>query len=107
MQTVDREQTKVLLDTVHSVGIVEVLPEEEFQDCHLPYAVNVPFGEHFDDAIQRRFTEKSQPIVVYCKDLECQASRKAAERMDELGYEKVYDYQAGKEDWKAAGFPLE
>ena len=45
--------------------------------------------------------------MVYCYDLKCSASPKAAEKMDELGYRDVFDYEAGKMDWKEAGLPVE
>jgi CBS domain-containing protein len=34
-------------------------------------------------------------------------SPRAAWRLESLGFEDVYDYEAGKEDWAAAGLPLE
>jgi Mg/Co/Ni transporter MgtE len=34
-------------------------------------------------------------------------SPRAAWRLESLGFEEVYDYEAGKEDWAAAGLPLE
>jgi predicted transcriptional regulator len=34
-------------------------------------------------------------------------SPRAAARLDTLGFEQVYDYAAGKEDWTAAGLPTE
>jgi rhodanese-related sulfurtransferase len=46
-------------------------------------------------------------VIVYCHDEDCDASPKAARRMDALGYQRVYDYEAGKVDWKQAGLPVE
>ncbi len=40
-------------------------------------------------------------------DEDCDASPKAAERMEQLGYERVYDYEGGKVDWQEAGLPTE
>jgi hypothetical protein len=46
-------------------------------------------------------------VVVYCLNADCEASRKAGGRMEELGYEHVLDYKAGKMDWEEAGLPVE
>jgi rhodanese-related sulfurtransferase len=46
-------------------------------------------------------------VVVYCSDTKCQASTKASRQMDALGYRNVYEYDAGKLDWKEAGLPIE
>lgn len=89
------------------MAVIEVLGEEYFEKFHLPGAKNVPLGETFDERIQETVPDKSQPVVVYCLDEECEASPKAARRMEELGYQKVFDYDAGKMEWKEAGFPVE
>jgi hypothetical protein len=31
----------------------------------------------------------------------------AASRLESIGFERVYDYVAGKADWESAGLPLE
>lgn len=40
-------------------------------------------------------------------DENCDASLKAAGKMEELGYQRVYDDEAGKMDWKQAGLQTE
>jgi len=106
MRTISREE---LNDRIGdgSMPVVEVLPEKYFRKFHLPGAINVPLGDSFDEAIQREVPDKSSPVVVYCVDDDCEASPKAARRMEELGYEQVFDYEGGKMDWKEAGLPVE
>lgn len=107
MQTIARDDLQTMLDNRSDVSLVEVLSEEKFKKFHLPGAINVPVGEDFSDRIQQAVPEKDKPVVVYCANTECDASPKAAKQMDELGYKTVYDYEAGKADWKAAGLPVE
>lgn len=104
MQTIDRQRVETMLDRDGDVVLIEVLPEAAFRKKHLPGAVNVPVGdEDFDDQVAELVPDKGTPIIVYCQDEQCQASPKAAKRLDELGYQKVYDYEAGKDDWEEAG----
>lgn len=107
MHTIDRETLKLWLDEKRDLTLVEVLAPERFGEFHLPGAVNVPLGEDFEARIQEHFPDRFQPIVLYCYDHDCSASPKAGEKMDELGYRKIYDYEGGKLDWKRAGFPVE
>lgn len=107
LQTIDRETLKQWLDEKRDITLVEVLPPERFEEFHLPGAVNVPLGADFEKHMQEQFPDPFQPIVLYCYDDQCSASPKAADKMDRLGYQKVYDYEAGKMDWKRAGFPIE
>lgn len=105
MQIITRDQLRRML--VEDVTLVDVLTAEEFRRYHLPEAKNVPLDDRFDEGIQRAVPDKSKPVVVYCSSKDCSASPQAARRMDELGYEHVFDYEAGKVDWKTAGLPVE
>jgi rhodanese-related sulfurtransferase len=46
--------------------LVEVLPEAEYDDEHLPGAVNVPLRLLDQAAI--RGLDRSRPVIVYCWD---------------------------------------
>lgn len=106
MTTIDRDQLKTMMNE-HVVTVVEVLDKPYYDKFHLPGAVNIPLSGDFDREIQGAVPDKTKPVVVYCLDEDCDASPKAARRMEELGYDRVYDYEAGKEDWKEAGLPVE
>lgn len=106
MTEIDRQQLKRMIDE-KTATIIEVLDKEQFDEFHLPGAVNVPVGDNFEREIESVIPEKHQPVVVYCMDENCDASPKAAQKMEKLGYERVYDYAAGKMDWKEAGLPIE
>ena len=107
MQTINRQQARELIYNEPDLAVVEVLNQEEYADFHLPRAEHVPYGDQFDQQIEQKFSDKMRPMLVYCKNTECPASEKAASRLDELGYRSVFDYEAGKVDWKEAGLPVE
>lgn len=46
--------------------LVEVLPHAEFEDEHLPGAINIPLREL--NAETARQLERGRPVVVYCHD---------------------------------------
>ncbi len=106
MKSMSREVLNEQL-TNDGVTLVEVLPPEYYRKFHLPGAMNVPLDDHFEERIQEAVPDKDAPVVVYCYDTECQASSKAAQRMEALGYRQVFDYEAGKVDWQEAGLPTE
>ncbi len=45
--------------------------------------------------------------MVYCGSTACQRSAKAAARLERLGYRDVREYVEGRQDWQAAGLPVE
>ncbi|HLE98312.1 MAG TPA: rhodanese-like domain-containing protein [Gaiellaceae bacterium] len=62
--TIDREHVQRLID--EGAQIVEVLPQAEYEDEHLPGAVNVPLKELDPERVA--LLDRSRPIVVYCYD---------------------------------------
>lgn len=105
MTEIDRGQLRKLMED-SPVTVVEVLSEDKYNQFHLPGAINVPLAPGFSEAIQA-VVGKGDPVVVYCYDADCDASPKAAARMEELGFRRVYDYAAGKTDWRKAGLPVQ
>ncbi len=61
---IDRDRVLALMD--QGAQIVEVLPAEEYDDEHLPGAVNLPLKEL--DAARAETLDRSRPVVVYCYD---------------------------------------
>ena len=106
MQVITREDLIRRLGS-EDLKLVEVLSPEQYREYHLPGAVNVPLDDSFDESIRQAVRDPQQPAVVYCANEQCNASTQAAKRMEDLGYRKVYDYAAGKADWKGAGLPTE
>jgi rhodanese-related sulfurtransferase len=62
---VDRSEVQRLLSD-EDAQLVEVLPQAEFEDEHLPGAINIPLKEL--DAETARRLERGRPVVVYCND---------------------------------------
>ena len=46
--------------------LVEVLPQAEYEDEHLPGAINIPLKELNADTARQ--LKRGQPVVVYCHD---------------------------------------
>ena len=85
--------------------LVDVLPAETFAKGHLPGAISMP-GKELEDSARDELNRKDT-IVVYCANYPCHASTDAARKLLELGFKRVYDFKAGKQGWKDAGFELE
>ncbi len=48
--------------------IVEVLPREEYEEAHLPGAINIPLKELGTE--HSSLLRRDRPVVVYCHDLQ-------------------------------------
>ena len=101
---IDRNEVQRLL-AEEQAQLVEVLPEAEFADEHLPGAINIPLKQLDRERAQQ--LDRSHPVIVYCYDTQCDMSPRAASQLESIGFERVYDYVASKADWGSAGLPLE
>jgi len=106
MRTIDRETLRKRLQRGDRLTFVEALPGSSYRKSHLPGAINIPH-HRIDDLAPSLLPDKRAEIVVYCSNLACQNSEIAARRLTELGYQHVYDFAEGKQDWLAAELPLE
>ena len=86
--------------------LVDALSPMSYAASHLPGAINIPLASVKERA-PRRIPERETEIVVYCQSPTCDSSVLVAERLVELGYLNVRHYAGGKDDWAAAGLPLE
>ena len=61
---IDREEVRRL--TAEGAQILEVLPEREYAEEHLPGAINIPLKELNRESVSR--LDRATPIVTYCWD---------------------------------------
>jgi rhodanese-related sulfurtransferase len=59
-----RDDVRKLLE--EGVQLVEVLPREEYEEEHLPGAINIPLKELTTETTAA--LRKDAPVVVYCHD---------------------------------------
>ena len=102
---ITREQLKEKMDRGDDFVLVEALSPKHYQSSHLPGAINLPY--EFVDEVEKLLPDKGAEIVVYCMNPECVASGEEARELEEMGYERVLHYAAGKQDWIRAGLPVE
>jgi rhodanese-related sulfurtransferase len=61
---IDREELQRLMK--EGAQLVEVLPKEEYDEEHLPGAINIPLRLIDEEAPKR--LDRDRPVVVYCWD---------------------------------------
>lgn len=81
--------------------IVNVLDKELFDDAHIAGAPGVEsICVAFDDVTTvAAYWDKDIPVVVYCSNYFCGASREVASMLIDLGFKKVYAYEGGIAEW--------
>jgi rhodanese-related sulfurtransferase len=104
MRKLTAQQLKQWKTSNRSMTLINVLDSEDFEKGHIPGSINIPVtNERFVDEVKRTVDDKEATIVVYCASLDCDASTKAAHRLDKAGFANVYEFEGGMKEWKAAG----
>jgi rhodanese-related sulfurtransferase len=62
---IDRDEVRRLQEG--GAQVVEVLPESEYQEDHLPGAIHLPLRGIDDHAVD--VLDRNRPVVVYCWDV--------------------------------------
>ncbi|MEA3136521.1 MAG: hypothetical protein QOC71_802 [Thermoplasmata archaeon] len=88
--------------------VINVLAKDRYAQGHLPGSINIPEdAPDFADQVRQAVPDLSTPVITHCSSMECQASTKAARKIEALGYKEVYDFKAGLQGWQDAGNAFE
>src|SRR5215210_7948151 len=103
--SISRDQLSAEISS-RTVTVVDALPAAPFAARHLPGALNV-VAEDPDDRVQAALPDRTAAIVTYSTDSACTRGPELPERLRQLGYADVRNYQEGIAGWAAAGLPVE
>ena len=84
-----------LMESEAGYVILDVRTAEEFQDKHIPGAINIP-NESIGTAEIPELPEKDQLILVYCRS--GNRSKQASEKLAALGYTNIVEF-GGINSW--------
>ncbi|MCK4565084.1 MAG: rhodanese-like domain-containing protein [Verrucomicrobia bacterium] len=97
--------------SIHQEGsnlFVDARPSEEYDKGHIPKAILLPFetlDEQFDALGQ--ILSSDAPVVVYCRNRECDDALLLAHELREMGKTNLLYYVDGFELWEESGCPVE
>jgi len=85
------------------VTVLDVRPTEEYENGHIPGALNVPLDE-----IEQHLANlpKEQDVIAYCRGEYCVLAFEAVAALRKKGF-SARRLEEGYPEWKAAGFPVE
>ncbi|OUL58661.1 rhodanese-like domain-containing protein [Pseudoalteromonas ulvae] len=86
-----------------NISIIDVRSVEEFNDGHIPGAINIPHNQ-IQDHLELLLTLQRQPVVVYCR-----SGRRAAiaeKAMAELGLKDVHHLEGDWLSWQEKSLPV-
>jgi rhodanese-related sulfurtransferase len=102
LEAVDKEELLRLLKD-EAVTVVDVRPEVEYEQGHIPAARSVPVED-----LERRLAELPHDleVVAYCRGPYCVYSDEAVRLLHSRGF-RARRLGEGFPEWRAAGYPVE
>ncbi len=89
------DEAVAMMEEESNYVILDVRTAQEYQDEHIPDAINVP-NETIDTEEIPELPDKEQLILVYCRS--GNRSKKAAGKLAALGYTNIVEF-GGINDW--------
>jgi rhodanese-related sulfurtransferase len=99
---IGRDQLRERLARGDHFRLVMASSDWAFGAKHIPGSVHFTSQQQMLAGLQRE-----EEIVVYCSNLDCNASLNVIKKLLEHGYTRVSHYPGGLIDWEAAGLPIE
>ena len=69
-------------------------------------SVGLPNYDTNADSLQKHIPSKSTPVLFYCNGVKCGRSVESSKIAVGLGYEKIYWFRGGWEEWTEKGMPV-
>lgn len=82
------KEAKERLDRESDIVILDVRTEEEYNEKHIPKAINIPLSKVFD--IVKQVYKKDTKIFIYCRS--GVRSRVATSQLALMGFSNVFDF---------------
>ncbi len=79
------------------VQLVDVRTPEEYSEGHIDDATNINIMDSETFIEKMQLLDKEKPIYLYCKM--GGRSKKASEKLKELGFKSIFDYSGGYSEW--------
>ncbi len=87
------------------VTFIDARSADEFAEGHIKGAVNIPFygSENYLDVINS--LNKNEIVVTYCSGADCDISILSGDELFELGFNRVYVFIDGYDEWIKNNYP--
>lgn len=92
---INAEEAMEIMEKESGYIILDVRTSEEFQEKHIPNAINIP-NETIGNGEMKELPDKDQLILVYCRS--GNRSKQAAEKLVKQGYTNIVEF-GGINDW--------
>lgn len=100
----DMAVAKKMFDKQSAI-FIDARPNLKFKKGTITGAISIP-DRKFDEYKNQLPSDMKKPLITFCGGYTCHKSHVVAQKLREMGYEKVFVYAGGAPEWKKAQFPM-
>jgi rhodanese-related sulfurtransferase len=111
IQEIDATELDEMIENHEDVLIVDVREADEFEQGHIPGALNVPRGllegaadPNYKHRVDILCAAHERTVILYCQT--GGRSAMAADTLNQMGFAKAWNLAGGIELWDAEGLPV-
>ncbi len=104
---IDAETMQALVESGGAV-LLDARTTADYDFEHIPNAVSLPISEF--EALYpsvKPLLEEGKTIIVYCEGHNCTDSTMLTVRLFKEGFQDIFVYKGGMEEWLQQGYPIE
>ena len=103
---VNAEELIALANEIHDLLIIDARITSDRSQGYIESSINLPDIDTDCDTLSLHINDLSQPVLFYCNGVECGRSAKSAQIALDCGYQTIYWFRGGYEEWIAKGYPV-
>lgn len=104
LQTINAETLNQRLKGTEPPILINALSQDSYISEHIPGSINIPSDNA--EAAKEVIPYMDAEIVVYCASADCDASPHLVQKLEDMKYTNITDFEEGIKGWKSAGFKL-
>lgn len=103
---VDSEGVIKLVMSTPNVTIIDARIKSDRKQGYIEGSVSLPNINTTCDTLAKIVEKKSTPTLYYCNGVKCGRSAKSVKIALDCGYNNIYWFRGGYEEWQAKGYPV-
>ena len=102
MKILSAQQVKNKMERNPQAKVVMTLGPKAYAKSHIPGSINI-----WNITLAKEQFSQDTEIIGYCSDQRCMASYYAYQQLAQAGFNNIWRFAGGLNEWSDAGYPLE
>ncbi|MBF0266268.1 MAG: rhodanese-like domain-containing protein [Gammaproteobacteria bacterium] len=103
--TISAEDLITLLHSDKGIALIDARIKEDRKIAIIEGSISLPNTETDCNSLENIIPTQSSPVIFYCNGVKCGRSLKSAKIAKQCGYQIIYWFRGGIEEWLKKDFP--